>query len=94
MISVNDDKRLEVLGEYLDRFKYHVTIDKKKANWFEREYREELVNWTRSNCGQEYKDWYAYVGGTKDSIVYFGFITQSRANWFALKWSEYLVTTP
>ena len=89
MISISDT-RLEVLEEYLERFKYYVIIDKKKANWFEKSYREEVIDWTHSNCGIEYKDWFAHVGSTRDPTVRFGFILQSRANWFALKWSEYI----
>lgn len=89
-MAINDEGRLGVLEEYLDRFKYAVKLSKKKASWYESNSRKEIMSWTRASCGAEYKDWYCYVGGTNDPTVHFAFIQESKANWFALRWSEYI----
>lgn len=90
MIAIKDEGRLGVLEEYLSRFKYSVKISKNKARWLDRKQRAEILGWTRNSCGVEYKDWFAHVGSMQDPLVHFGFINQARANWFALKWSEYV----
>jgi hypothetical protein len=91
MIATTGLNHAEVLEDYLSRFHYQIKIDKRSAGWYEREEKEAIVNWTRDNCGIEYKDWYAWVGGVKDPFVVFAFVTQSRANWFMLRWGEYVV---